>query len=464
MRGTFSIFQRLLACGAALVLLAGLCVVPKAAGAGAIGVPPGSNGPPLFIVHPQSQFLFNGAKVVFKSLAIGAPPLHYQWHHDGAPIPGANSATLTLVNAQQPDIGDYYATVTNSFGSDVSHSAFLYLNALIVDLPHPGTVVNFSGALLPPHLTDIILIAAGTHHALALHESGTLSAWGGTIANSLGVTNVPASITNVIGLAAGDDFSLALSADGTVTGWGSGACATVPAELYGVVSIAAAPHRAVALKFDGTLTEWGTTATVPAGLANVTNVAMNAAHTIVAKADGSIEIFGAPAITPLPVPTNVVAVAADVSLYALSGDGSVLDVAGADPVMPFPLDGMRAVSARNGRCLALTTDGLVFAWGNLSLPALTNSFSRIAAGGLYCLALTTDLPRPRLAIGRTAGGCRLAAPVAVSGYVLEAGEALSGPFAPVDLEAEVITPAEAADAAITLPASHTRRFFRLRKL
>ena len=462
MRCLSSIFQKLLLCGIGL-LFAGFAAAPEAAGAGAIGVPPGSNGPPLFIVHPQSQFLFDGAKVVFKSLAIGAEPLHYQWYRDEVLIPGANSATLTLDNAQQSDIGDYHAIATNVFGSDVSHSAFLFLSTLIVDLPHPGTVVNFSGAFLPPHLTNIVGIASGTHHAVALREDGSVVAWGSAIANSLGVTNAPVHLTNVMAVGAGDDFSLALSRDGTITGWGTGGGATVPDGLYGVVAVATAPHRAVALKFDGTLTEWGTPATLPPGLNGVTAVAANDTHTIVAKQDGTVEIFGAPSLPPLVAPTNAVRVAADGSLYALGADGVVLDVAGLDSAMPAPLEEVQALSARNGRCLVLSMSGRIGGWGNLAPPALTNSFSRIAAGGLYCLALTTDLPRPRLSITRAAGGCRLAAPIAVSSFVLEAGGDWPGAFAPVDLEAEVITPAEANDPAVILPASDAQRFFWLRR-
>lgn len=456
-------FQKLLVCVGGLLLLAGFSAAPDAVGAGAIGVPPGSNGPPIFIVHPQSQFLFNGAKVVFKSLAIGAAPLHYQWYHDQVPIPGANNATLTLNNAQQPDIGDYHAIVTNGFGSDISHSAFLYLNALIVDLPHPGTVVNFTGALLPPHLTNILSITAGTHHALALHEDRSVSAWGSAIASALGVTNVPASVTNVMALGAGDDFSLALCGDGTITGWGRGAGATVPEGLFGVVALAAAPHRAVALKFDGTLVEWGAPATLPVGLASVTAVAANDTHTIVAKADGTVEIFGSPAITLLATPTNVIQVAADDSFYALCSDGTLLDLAALATPLPSPLADLAAVSVRSSRCLALGNDGRITAWGRAAVPSLTNSFSRISAGGLYCLALTTDLPTPRLALKVTPNGCQLAAPIAVSGFVLEAAETLPGLFTPVDLATETIAPAEANDPSVTLPASHAHRFFQLRQ-
>lgn len=457
-------FQKLLACVGSLLLLAGFSAAPDALGAGAVGIPPGSNGPPLFIVHPFSQFLFNGAKVVFTSQAIGAAPLFFQWYHDEVPIPGANGPTLILNNAQQSDIGDYYAIVTNVFGSDVSLTAYLNLNALIVDLPHAGTVVNFTGALLPPHLTNIIAFAAGTHHALALREDGSVLAWGSAIASSLGVTNVPASVTNVMAVSAGADFSLALGRDGTITGWGSGGAATVPAGLYGVVALAAAPHRAVALKFDGTLVEWGAPATLPPGISDVAAVAANSTHTMVAKLDGTVEIFGSPGIPLLAAPTNAIKVAADDSFYALGSDGSLLDLAGLAPPLPSPLAVMASVSVRSGRCLALGNDGRITAWGNAAVPSLTNTFSRISAGGLYCLALATGPPTPRVAIDRASNGCKLAAPIAVSGFILEAADALPGPFAPVDLATETITAAEANDPSVTLPASHAHRFFRLRKL
>ena len=456
-------FRKFLAWVGCLLLLAGFSAAPRASGAGAIGVPPGSNGPPIFIVHPQSQFLFDGAKVVFKSFAIGAAPLHYQWYHDEVPIPGANSPTFTLDNAQQSDIGDYYAIATNALGSDVSHSAFLFLSTIIIDLPHPGTVVNFTGAMLPPHLTNIIAISAGTHHAVALREDGSVLAWGSALASALGLTNAPAHLTNIMAVGAGDDFSLALGRDGTISGWGPGIGATVPAELFGVSAMSVAPHRAVALKLDGTLVEWGGPATIPPGVSDVAAVAANDTHTIVAKSDGTVEIFGTPAITLLAAPTNAIKVAADDSFYAVCADGSLLDLAGLATPLPSPLTDMAAVSVRNRRGLALGKDGKIIAWGNASVPWLTNTFSRISAGGLYCLALTTDTPKPRLAIGLAPSGYKLASPIAVSGFVLEAADALPGPFAPVDLATETNIPAEANDPSVTLSAVHARRFFRLRR-
>ena len=57
-----------------------------------------------------------------------------------------------------------------------------------------------SGTNLPPGLTNVVALANGASHSLALRSDGTLS--------------------NVVALAAGNDYSLALRSDGTVMAWG----------------------------------------------------------------------------------------------------------------------------------------------------------------------------------------------------------------------------------------------------
>ena len=62
-------------------------------------------------------------------------------------------------------------------------------------------------------------------------------AWGD---NGYGQTNLPGGLTNVVAIAAGWDHSLALKQDGSVVGWGDntyGEC-TAPAGLTNVVAIA----------------------------------------------------------------------------------------------------------------------------------------------------------------------------------------------------------------------------------
>jgi alpha-tubulin suppressor-like RCC1 family protein len=67
---------------------------------------------------------------------------------------------------------------------------------------------------------------------------GSVVAWG---RNNAGQTQVPAGLVNVIAVAGGDAHSLALNADGTVVGWGYNlnGQATPPAGLSNVVAIAA---------------------------------------------------------------------------------------------------------------------------------------------------------------------------------------------------------------------------------
>jgi hypothetical protein len=66
-------------------------------------------------------------------------------------------------------------------------------------------------------LSNVVAIAAGDYHNLALFENGTVYAWGG---NGHGQANVPAGLINVVSIAAKGDQSLALKRDGTVVAWG----------------------------------------------------------------------------------------------------------------------------------------------------------------------------------------------------------------------------------------------------
>jgi predicted phage tail protein len=85
---------------------------------------------------------------------------------------------------------------------------------------------------------------------------GTVRAWGW---NGYGATSVPAGLNNVIAIAGGGLHSLALKSDGTVVAWGWNQFgqATVPAGLSDVVAIAGGIEHSLALKSDGTVVGWG---------------------------------------------------------------------------------------------------------------------------------------------------------------------------------------------------------------
>ena len=60
---------------------------------------------------------------------------------------------------------------------------------------------------VPSGLTNVVAIASGGYHSLALKGDGTVVVWGW---NALGQCNVPSGLTNVVAIAGGDSHSLAL--------------------------------------------------------------------------------------------------------------------------------------------------------------------------------------------------------------------------------------------------------------
>src|SRR5262245_11093123 len=107
---------------------------------------------------------------------------------------------------------------------------------------------------LPADLKDVVAIAAGGGHSLALEADGRILAWGSGMLDSgqipdFGQAIVPPGLSNVVAVAAGAAHSLALKADGTVVAWGRNDYgeANVPDGLQNVWSIAAGDWHSVAL-------------------------------------------------------------------------------------------------------------------------------------------------------------------------------------------------------------------------
>lgn len=174
-------------------------------------------------------------------------------------------------------------------------------------LKNDGTVVAwgsnaFKQTNVPPGLANIVEVSGGVQHSLALNASGLVTAWGD---NSLGQTNVPAGLSNVVEIAAGGYHNLALKSDGTVAMWGANNLGqtNMPPGLSNVVAIAAGKNHSLALKADGTLVSWGSNSSgqtnVPAGLSQVIGISAGDIHSVALRADAitSPNLFG-----PNPVP------------------------------------------------------------------------------------------------------------------------------------------------------------------
>jgi alpha-tubulin suppressor-like RCC1 family protein len=130
------------------------------------------------------------------------------------------------------------------------------------------------------NLTGVVAVAAGFHHSLALKNDGTVWAWGSGMDGQLGYEQGPTSrntpaqvpgLTDVVAVAAGDRHSLALKADGTVWGWGNNLSGQLgngtwqpyhytpvkALNLTDVEAVTAGDSHSMAVKRDGTVWTWG---------------------------------------------------------------------------------------------------------------------------------------------------------------------------------------------------------------
>lgn len=103
---------------------------------------------------------------------------------------------------------------------------------------------------VPADLTNVVAIAAGGLHTLALRTNGTVEAFG---INDDGQTNVPAGLTNVVAISAGGGWSMALQANGQAAFFGNTnlPSAVLPTNMLGVKAISAGFQHNLALASDG---------------------------------------------------------------------------------------------------------------------------------------------------------------------------------------------------------------------
>lgn len=176
-------------------------------------------------------------------------------------------------------------------------------------LKSDGTVVGWPSERSNPsygqlfsveNLSNVVAIAVGpggyNTRGVALKKDSTVGIWGGESTDK--EATPPTGLSNVIAIAAGSSHSLAVKNDGTVIGWGFndvGQATGVPTTnspnvsagqvtlegqvLSNVVSVAANRGYSMALKQDGTVIAWGRMAnnqypaTIPVGLSNVVAIA-----------------------------------------------------------------------------------------------------------------------------------------------------------------------------------------------
>lgn len=263
-----------------------------------------------------------------------------------------------------------------------------------------------------PALNDVIAIASGGQHALALKSDGTVSAWG-QVTDERNMSN----LSEITAIAAGETHNLVLKSDGTVWAWGG--------NDWGQLGI---PNIRTTRTYGGST--WVgvpdvTTPTVVNGLSDVIAISAGYSHNLVLKSDSTVWAWGDNEYGQLGNGTNkgnyspikvedlngVLAVAAGryISL-ALKADGTVWAwglwdwsfgggtiVKNIVPVQVNGLNGVVAIAA-GSCCTALKSDGTVWTWGpeevdpENNVPVQVNNLNGVVAiaAGTFRMALKSD--------------------------------------------------------------------------
>ncbi|GAB2619754.1 Ig-like domain-containing protein [Pseudactinotalea suaedae] len=268
-----------------------------------------------------------------------------------------------------------------------------------VPAPDPAGQID-----VPEGLDDVIAVAAGTDHSLALTASGTVVGWGG---NRAGETDIPSGLSDVVAIDAGAQYSLALQADGTVVAWGRNVNGEtdVPGDLTDVVAIAAGDFHAVALRSDGSVVVWGLNNqgqhAVPDDLF-ATTISAGTFHTYALTPSGTVAGWGGFSWGQLSPPGGLGEVtqieAGGVWSLALTG-GSLVAWGGdgrGETDVPDLSDAVE-VSAGWYHGVARTGDGTILAWGDnsaaqLEVPSDLSRVVALSAGGAHTLALMSTPP------------------------------------------------------------------------
>ncbi len=246
---------------------------------------------------------------------------------------------------------------------------------------------------VPVGLDDVVAIGAGYSLRAALRSDGRLTWWSGAF-----VTNLH-EITNVISIAAGSGHILALLDDGTVKVFGEPffpATKTIPVGLSNVVAISAGSHVNAALTHDGRVVVWGPNSSmqtnVPPDLTDAVGVSVGGSHVQAVRSNGEVVAWGAPGDGGTAVPvglTDAVAVKAGIGYgLAVKRDGSVIGW-GVNSV------GQTAVPSflRNVTSLAAGTDFAVAVIGDRIEPSEVMAFDPAVDGGRFQVSVPTRRAR-----------------------------------------------------------------------
>ena len=134
-------------------LPAGLSWINNLTTSGSIAITGTILGYPVITAQPTNQVIVPGGTTSFSMMAGGTTPLSYQWYFNNNLVNNATNSSLTISNAQQVNVGGYFAVVSDLSGSVTSSLASLSIvgipdwinNGLVAYYPFNGNANDASG-------------------------------------------------------------------------------------------------------------------------------------------------------------------------------------------------------------------------------------------------------------------------------------------------------------------------------
>ncbi len=277
---------------------------------------------------------------------------------------------------------------------------------------------------------DVVQVAAGYDHGLAVRSDGSVWAWGNNGYGELGdgsttSRSTPVQVTRltqVTQVAAGVGFSLAVRSDGTVWAWGANGVGQLgrgtvtdheatPARvavLNHVTKISAGRGFALALRSDGLVFAWGLNRSGQLGNGGTAD------RPVPVKIEGLSQVTGISAGWDSSVATEASGISAVTPVQTWGGNdhGQLGDGTQADRFTPARVTGVpvpvAGVSAGSKFAVILGTDGSVWSWGAnragqlgiapqssavtrpVNAIAAGSGITQLSAGGGHMLALKSD--------------------------------------------------------------------------
>ncbi len=167
---------------------------------------------PIVSTQPSSRSVVQGSNTTFTVGVSGTAPFSYQWKFNGANLPDATNAALTLANVQPSQGGAYSVFVFNGAGTTTSSNA-----TLIVLLPVAFTISPTNQITVEPG-TNVTLVSLAVGNGTVRYQ------WRFEGTNLLNATNASHSFSNVslafghgnFSVVAVDDISIATSTNAQV--------------------------------------------------------------------------------------------------------------------------------------------------------------------------------------------------------------------------------------------------------